>query len=492
VTADRSPTTLDPDDWEALAAVGHRALDDAMELLEGVAEGPVWRVPPAEVQRALTAPVPRTGTSLEAVYDDVRRLILANPHGNIHPRFWGWVNGTGTPVGVLGDMLAAAVNPNVGGGNTVPALVEQQVIDWMKALMGFPPGASGLLGTGGSMANFIGIASGVYAKAEVDLRDAGIAGAPRRMMVYASSQVHSSVDRAVRLLGLGAQSLRRIPVDEEFRIDTAALRLAIEEDRSAGRHPAVIVGTAGTVNTGAFDDVEGLADLATVEDLWLHVDGAFGAMARLAPEVRALTTGVDRADSLAFDLHKWLYVPYDAGCVLVRDPDAHRLPFDVTPPYLAPLTGGISAGTWFSNYGIELSRGFRALKVWMSLRVHGTDAYAAAIAANVAQARYLAERIAAQADLELLAPVPLNIVCFRYRPSGLSDEAADPLNRGLLIRLQEEGTALPSHTLVHGRFAIRVAITNHRSRYPDFDLLVERVIQLGREIASSERSTVAS
>jgi aromatic-L-amino-acid decarboxylase len=299
-------------------------------------------------------------------------------------------------------------------------------------------------------------------------------------LVYASTETHSSVRKAVELLGLGNQALRRIPVAPDYTIDVAALRRAIAVDRAAGHRPICVVGNAGTVNTGATDDLPALAALCRDEGLWLHVDGAFGALAAISPALRPLVPGIEQADSVAFDLHKWMYLPYEVGCTLVRDQAAHRATFAVTPAYLAALDRGIAAGGFpFAERGVQLSRGFRALKVWMSLKAHGVEAFARLIEQNVRQAAHLVDLIAAHPRLELLAPAPLNVVCFRYNAPELDAAALNALNQEILLRIQESGLAVPSHTDLGGRFAIRVAITNHRSRREDFDLLAQAVVATG-------------
>jgi glutamate/tyrosine decarboxylase-like PLP-dependent enzyme len=305
-------------------------------------------------------------------------------------------------------------------------------------------------------------------------------------VLYASAQTHNSVDKAVRLLGLGQRALRAIPVDAEYRIDLAALTRAIAEDRAAGRKPIAVVGNAGTVNTGAIDDLTALADLAAREQLWFHVDGAFGALAAISDQLRPLVAGMERADSVAFDLHKWLYMPYDVGCVLVRSREAHRRPFATHASYLAREARGAAPNDHDpGSLGPELSREFRGLKVWMLLQEHGLAAYARLLEQNVAQARYAAGLIHRHAELELMAPVPLNVVCLRYLGSRPGDgEALDRVNRELLIRIQERGIAVPSGTMLGGRFAIRLAITNHRTRRDDLDLFLDQVVALGREIGS--------
>jgi glutamate/tyrosine decarboxylase-like PLP-dependent enzyme len=482
---ERKEETLDPESWDAMRALGHRMVDEMMEYLERVRERPVWQPIPAGVKAALDAPLPLEPETPEQVYEQFRRDVLPYPLGNIHPRFWGWVIGTGTPLGVLAEMLAATMNSNVGGGEQIATYVEVQVLDWCKRMLRYPRTASGILVSGGSVANLIGIAVARNAKAEVDLNQSGIAAAPRRMVLYASSETHNSVRKAVALLGLGRESLREIPVDQGHRIDLTALRRAISADVAAGHHPFAVIGNAGTVNSGAIDDLEALADLCVEQRLWFHVDGAFGALAAISTDLAPRVRGMERADSLAFDLHKWMYVPYEAGCVLVRDPDHHRAAFTSPAEYLAHTDRGIaSTDVWLSDYGPQLSRGFRALKIWMSFKEHGLAKYARLIEQNVEQAEYLGRHVEASPDLELLTPVSLNIVCFRFVAPGLSDEALDRVNDEILHQIQESGIAVPSSTRLGGRFAIRVAITNHRSRREDFDLLVREVVERGKSLAS--------
>jgi glutamate/tyrosine decarboxylase-like PLP-dependent enzyme len=429
--------------------------------------------------------LPVEGKDAGAVYEDFRRDVFPHTMGNIHPRFWGWVIGTGTPFGALADMLASTMNPNIGGGDQGPNYVEVQVLSWLKEMLSYPADASGLLVSGGSMANLVGLAVARNAKAEVDLAREGVPAAPRPMVLYASTETHNSVQKAVSLLGLGRSALREIPVDDAFRIDLGALRRAIAEDRKADRHPFCIVANAGTVNTGAIDALPDLADLCKAENLWLHVDGAFGALAAIAPNLKGLVRGMERADSIAFDLHKWMYMPYDVGCALVRWPERHRATFVSPAEYLAHLTRGLPAGPiWFSEYGVELSRGFRALKIWMSLKEHGIRKYGRLVQQNCDQARYLETLVNAHEELALMAPVPLNIVCFRFAPDGVEDARLDSINEEILYGLQESGTAVPSSTILGGRFALRVCICNHRTRREDLDLLVREVIRRGHAIAA--------
>jgi len=478
--------SLDPRDWDEMRRLGHRMVDDAMDYLERVRQRPVWKPVPESAKKALRAPLPVEEQGAAAVYEEFRRDVFPHTMGNIHPRFWGWVIGTGTPFGALADLMASTMNPNIGGGDQGPNYVEVQTLSWLKEMLGYPAEASGLLVSGGSMANLVGIAVARNARAQADVAQAGLKALPRQMVLYGSTETHNSVHKAVSLLGLGRGALREIPVDADYRIDVAALRRAIEEDREAGLHPFCVVGNAGTVNTGAIDALPELADLCKTENLWFHVDGAFGALAAIAPNQKALVRGMERADSLAFDLHKWMYVPYEVGCALVRWPEQHRATFVSPADYLAHLGRGLPAGPiWFSEYGVQLSRGFRALKVWMSLKEHGVAKYGRLVEQNCEQAKYLEALVEKEPDLELMAPVSLNIVCFRYAPRGVEDAKADAVNEEILYGLQESGTAVPSSTLLRGRFALRVCICNHRTRREDLDLLVREVMERGCAAAAS-------
>ncbi|MGH6902425.1 MAG: pyridoxal phosphate-dependent decarboxylase family protein, partial [Geminicoccaceae bacterium] len=304
--------SLDPADWEAFRDLAHRLLDDALDHLRAVPGRPAWQPVPEVVRRALAAPLPLEGQGAERTCREVRDLILPHPTGNCHPRFFGWVHGSGTAGGILAELVAAAMNANCGGRDHGAVYVERQVIEWCRQLFGFPDGAGGILVSGTSIATLIGLTVARNHLAGADVRAEGIGGAP--MVGYASAEAHGSVARAFEILGLGRGALRRLPVDEDYRIEPAALRRAIARDRADGAKPFCVIGTAGTVNTGAIDDLAALADLCAKEGLWLHVDGAFGALLALSENLKPRLAGIERADSLAFDFHKWLHVPYDAGC----------------------------------------------------------------------------------------------------------------------------------------------------------------------------------
>lgn len=468
---------------EALRTLGHRLVDDYCDALGRWHEEPAWQPMPGEVRARLRAPLPRTGLGLERAYAAFARDVRPFRYGNVHPRFFGWVNGSGLPAGVFADFLASAMNSNVGGFDQSAVLVEEQVLTWLRELFEFPAYGDGILTSGGSVANLLGLAAARHAHAPKVRADGLSRTEP--LTLYGSVETHSSVEKAAELLGLGRTSFRRLPVDSAWRLRVDALRAALAADRARGCRPFAIVANAGTVNTGAIDPLEELVELARREGLWLHVDGAFGALAWVCPERRADLAGLSAADSLAFDLHKWMYLPSDIGCVLLRRPGGLEQAFASEASYLSRLEGGLTAegGVSFKDRGIELTRRFRALKAWFALQTHGLEAFETAIRANLGQARRLAERVAREPRLELLAPVPLNVVCFRYRGAGAHAPARlDQLNRALLVRLQTGGLAVPSHTVLAGRFALRAAFTNHRTNDADLALLIEAVLTLGAEL----------
>lgn len=466
-----SPTSLDPVDWDAFARAAHEALDLMIGHLRHIAEGPVWCEPSPEARAAFTRPLPRSGQDLAATLETFRSSILPFATGNTHPLFMGWVHGAGTPVGMIAEMLAAGLNANCGGRNHIGIDVERQIARWAAEIFGYPSGASGLFVTGTSMATFLGTLIARDAALGHDVRRSGLRRAAEQLVLYASAEAHGCIQQAAEISGIGSANLRLVPVDAKGGLDIGALRSAIASDRDAGLRPFMIVGTAGTVNTGAFDDLGAIADLAEEEGIWFHVDGALGALAALSESLRPRLKGMERSQSIAFDFHKWAHVPYDAGFLLVRDPAAHRATFANPQPYLQRAARGLGAGeTWPSDLGPDLSRGFRALKTWMTIRTLGADRIAAAIDNCCAVARHLASLLEQSDAFELAAPVPLNIVCFA---------PGDPVDRAnlqeIVIDLQERGVAAPSMTVIGGRPVIRAAILNHRATAAHMDRFVEEL-----------------
>jgi glutamate/tyrosine decarboxylase-like PLP-dependent enzyme len=477
--------TLDPGNWDEMRDLAHRMVDDALDYIQSAGERPVWNPVQADVAERLKAPAPFEPSSPAEVYGEFQENVLPyNLHTN-HPRFWAWYMGSGTVMGALADFLAAVLNPNVGGINHVAPRVEQQVIGWINDMMGYPQNASGILTSGASMANFTALTVARNTNCGYDVRREGVLAAPGPLTVYASTEIHSCNQKAIETLGLGSDGLRKVPVRDDYTLDLDALERQVLKDREAGMVPFCVIATAGTINTGAIDDMNAIADFCAREGLWFHVDGAIGAVAVLADKLRGQLSGMDRADSIALDLHKWMHIPFEAGCVVIRNASAHRDSFALVPEYLQRDAdgGGMASGSyWFSDYGLQLTRQFRALKVWMSIKEHGLARFGRMIARNVEQAHYLGRLLEATPELELTAPIGLDIVCFRFNPGGLDKEAVNTLNRDLLVKLQEGGVAAPSYTTLKGNYCLRVAISNHRSRFEDFDLLVDEVLRIGRSL----------
>jgi len=470
------PPTLDPEDWTETRELGHRMLDDMFDYLEQIRGRPAWQPIPAAVRGSFRAALPESPTDLEAVYREFTQLILPYSSGNTHPAFLGWVQGGGTVTGMLAEMLAGGLNANLGGRDHIPIEVERQIAEWMRRIFGFPQGASGLFVTGTSIANFMALLIARNAALGPAVRQTGVASFGERLVAYTSCAAHGCIAKAMEMSGLGSEMLRSIPTDARHRIRIPELRRAIAADRNAGLAPFLIVGTAGTVDIGAIDDLAALADLAFEEGLWFHVDGACAALAILAPDLAPRLKGIERADSIAFDFHKWAQVPYDAGFLLVRDGREHYETFARPAAYLRREMRGTAAGSpWPCDFGPDLSRGFRALKTWFTLKVYGTARLGVVISRTCELAQYLKGLVKRTPELELAAPVQLNIVCFRYRCDD-----SDRVNAGIVSDIQESGVAVPSTTTIHGRLAIRAAIVNHRTRCCDLDALVEAVLKAGQ------------
>lgn len=488
--ADLAEETLDPADWTSARALAHRMVDDAIDHLGSLRDRPLWRAMPDRVREGFSARLPDRPQPLEQAYAEIVENLMPHGMGNIHPRFWMWYMGAGNFTGALADFLAAIDGSNLGGGNTAASQVDRQVTDWVRDMMGFPASASGTLVNSGSMANILGLTAARNAMAGIDLREVGVDAMPQPLRFYASDQVHNCHHKAMNLLGLGKKALSKVPSDDAFRMQVGELRNRIQADRASGIRPACVIATAGTTNTGSIDDLNAIADLCAEEGLWLHVDGCIGAMLAIAPENRHLVAGLARADSLALDLHKGFQAPFDVGCTLLRDRRLHRQTFAEDAEYLQKMTRGIAAAEFLHDYGLDTSRGFRALKIWMMLKEHGVAKFGRLIDQGIAQARHLAGLIAREPMLELMAPTVIDIVSFRFNPGGADEDRLRALNIEIMLRLQEDGTAAVSDTTIHGRHCLRAAICNHRTRRADLDLLVSEVMRIGCGLVES-RDTAA-
>jgi aromatic-L-amino-acid decarboxylase len=466
-----SSRSLDPDDWQQFRELSHRALDEMIDHLRTIEDRPVWQPAPEEVRQRFDRPLPRQPGDLADVLADFSSSIKPYATGNAHPLFMGWVHGAGTPVGMLAEMLAAGLNANCGGRNHIGLDVERQMVRWFAEAFGFPREASGVFVTGTSMANFLGL---LVARSEAlgrGVRVDGLHASPAQLTAYASAEAHGCIAQALELSGIGSGNLRLLPVDAGGAMRVDLLEQAIADDRRRGHLPFLIVGSAGTVNTGAIDDLVGIAGIAEKQEVWFHVDGAFGALAALSSSLRPRLAGMERAQSIAFDLHKWAHVPYDAGVLLVRDPEAHRRTFANPAAYLQRTPRGLGAGeVWPCDLGPDLSRGFRALKAWFTFETLGADRIGASIEHCCLVARHLEERLRRLPQFEVVAPVALNIVCFRVR------SAPDTVQKAIVMDLQERGVAAPSLTTLGGRAVIRAAIVNHRTTAAHADRFVTHLI----------------
>lgn len=493
LTRRTAPLDLSPNEFRA---VGHRLVDRIADFLASL---PQRRVTPAAAPTAVRAalradaPMPEGGTAPAQLIDEAADLLFEHSLFNGHPRFWGYITSSAAPIGALGDLLAAAVNPNLGAWVLSPMAseIEAQTVRWIAELLGYPTACGGLLVSGGNMANFVCFWAARNARAGWDLRAQGVAGDGRpRLRVYASRETHTWIYKAADLSGLGTDAIRWIPTDADLRMDTAALRRQLADDRARGERPLMLVGTAGSVSTGAVDPLPELAALAREQSLWFHVDGAYGGLAALCPEASSDLRGLTLADSVAVDPHKWLYAPLEAGCALVRDPGALRAAFSYHPPYYHFGEAALN----YLDYGPQNSRGFRALKVWLALRQVGRSGYVRMLSDDMALAQELYRLVGIHPDLEA-GTQSLSITTFRFIPPDLRPRAAAPgvaeylnqLNTELLSRLERSGAAFLSNAVVNGRFLLRACIVNFRTARPDVEALPGLVARLGREADAALR-----
>ena len=480
-------------EWSAeeIRRVGYRVVDLVADHLATLRDRPVFRpVPRALAERLLSAEVPQRGESVDDILDQCVADVAAYPFGNGHPRFYGWVNSPPAVMGVLVDALGAAMNPSVAGGNHSAVWVERQVLEWFKGLVALPKDSMGLLVSGASSAALTALAVArhtVCSKQGLDVRSEGLP--PRastqapRLVIYRSGEGHGCHQKAIELLGLGSSSIRVVPHDAALRMIPDALDEMISEDAARGHIPMAVIASAGTVNTGAVDPLDAVADVCLKHRIWLHVDAAYGGPAVLTEEYRDVLAPMSRADSIAVDPHKWFYIPVDAGVVLIRDASAMRSAFSLVPPYLRTDGNieGVQGLPWFSEFGLEQTRPFRALKVWAALKYFGVEGYRALIEHDMAMAHHLAERIREDDMFDLWEPQGLSIVCFRFVPQSMRADttAVDALNERILTSVQLGGEAFLSSTILEGRLYLRACVVNPRATRAD----VERAFQAVRAAA---------
>jgi glutamate/tyrosine decarboxylase-like PLP-dependent enzyme len=493
-----SALDLSPEEFRRL---GHTLVDRLAELLNGIRDLPVTRgESPGEIRAVLgNDPLPERGAPADQLLDQATRLLIEHSLFNGHPRFWGFITSSPAPLGALADLLGAAVNPNVGGYVLSPmaTMIEKQAIRWVAELLGYPATAGGIMVSGGNMANMVGFLAARRARAPWAIREKGLREGPP-LTLYTSQQTHTWIQKAADLFGLGLDAIRWIDTDGEQRMRVDVLEDAIARDREAGRLPFLVVGTAGSVSTGAIDPLPRLAAVCRREGLWFHVDGAYGAPAAALPEAPEDLKALSLADSVAVDPHKWLYAPMEAGCTLVRDPRHLVEAFAFHPEYYNFGPGGDGdAPTNFHEHGPQNSRGFRALKVWLGLRQAGREGYIQSIRDDIALTEMLHRAVSRQPELEPLT-LGLSISTFRYVPASRSsanpDDAAylNRLNEELVTRLQAGGEAFVSNAVVDGRYALRACIVNFRTRREDVEALPDLVARLGRGIANDESAAGAS
>jgi aromatic-L-amino-acid/L-tryptophan decarboxylase len=481
----QSPLDLDPETFRRL---GHRAVDRLADLLASLPSRPVTTGRDAVfLRRALgQGPVPDEGADPETLLDDISALLIEHSLYNGHPRFMGYITSSPAPLGSVAELVAATVNPNCGSFSLSPVgtLIEEQVVKWTAELLGLPATTAGVLLSGGNMANMVGFWAARTARAGANVREDGLRAEPAQMVAYCSAETHTWIQKAADLSGLGTRAIRWIPIDSGQCLRVADLEAQIVSDKASGLHPFLVVGTAGTVSTGAVDPLKAIAHVCRAHGLWFHVDGAYGAPAVIAPEAPADLAAMAEADSVAVDPHKWLYAPLEAGCAFVRDPAALKGAFSYHPTYYNFESDDQNPPPNFYELGPQNSRGFRALKVWLGLRQAGRKGYAQSIGDDIRLARELSERAGAHPELEAVTQ-NLSITTFRYVPPGADRAAADQralnaLNERVLTALQQSGRAYVSNAVVDGRYLLRACIVNFRTTSDDLRLLCDAVVEIGR------------
>jgi glutamate/tyrosine decarboxylase-like PLP-dependent enzyme len=481
--------TLDPENWDEFKQLGYKMIDDITHSLQNDSNFK-YSFPDEEVINNIYQPLGKEGEGEQQTYQAYIKYIEPYSMGKCFGRsnYWGWVVGSGSPYGSLIQMLMGHLIAS-GEQEGADVHVHKQTINWIKEMLDFPKTASGVIVNGGSEANFTGLAVARNAKAKVDMKAKGVQNVPKKMVCYVSEEGHHCLERSVELIGLGNENLRWIKTSNEYQIDLTSLKKAIQEDRENGYHPFCVIGNAGTVNTGAFDDFNALADIAATEDMWFHVDGAFGSWIKLSDTHRGLADGLERADSLAVDLHKWMNMPYGIGCTLVQDKIAHHSTFVYghEADYLKTSMDMIDEqGQAFDDatmLSLALSRNYSSLKAYMLLRAYGKDKYSRLVQQNLEQISYFGDELKKTPLFEVTAPIVSNIVCFRYKPEGLSEDQVEELNKKIRDSLYETQFGVVSDTVTKGVFSLRTCNVSYRSRNEDFDNLIKDIIRIGKELA---------
>ena len=479
--------SLDNPNWDEMRELGKKMIDDSIDFLQKIDQKPVWKKIPKKTKDFLNANLPQESMDPNEVYAEFLEHVFPYPKGNIHPRFFSWVQGNGTLFGAFADFLASVMNPNVTIGEHSSMYVENEVLNWSKEILNYPKSSSGILLSGGSMANITGLIIARNSYGNLNIRKNGLRKISAPMVFYCSSETHACMQKAAEAMGIGSDGVKKVAVDENRRIRTDLLEKMIEDDKKKDLIPFAVVGNAGTVNTGVIDDLAKISEICKKHKLWFHIDGAYGALAKISDEYCDELKAIELADSVAFDFHKWFFINYEVGCLLVKDAKKHRDSFAIEPNYLLAHDRGLASGPdSFNNFGMELSRGFKALKIWMSLKENGVEKYKKIISQNIAQAAYLEGLIRREKDLELMSEASLSIVCYRFKKEDLDVEKLNILNKEILIRLQEEGIAAPSYTILNGNYVIRACITNHRTKKKDLEILVKETIRIGEEMLAEK------
>jgi glutamate/tyrosine decarboxylase-like PLP-dependent enzyme len=484
-SARQAPLDLAP---EAFRRLGHRLVDQIADFLAELPTRPITRGDGPDAIRALLpeGPLPEEGRPDGELLDEAVKVLFERSLFNGHPRFWGYVTSSAAPLGALGELLAAAVNSNVGafGLSPVATEIERQAVGWIAELIGYPSDAGGILVSGGNMANFVGVLAARKARLPWDVRQIGMG--PRTARIFATREAHTWLHKAADLFGFGTDAIVWVAADAEQRMDVSDLERRIAASRSAAALPFLIVASAGTVSTGAVDPLRAIADVAEREQAWLHVDGAYGGFAAAVPDAHPELHALGRADSVAIDPHKWMYVPIEAGCTLVRDRERLREAFSFRPPYYH-FDEEAERSTNFFEWGPQNTRGFRALKTWLALRRAGRSGYARMIGDDIALARALHETVGTHPDLEAFTQ-SLSITTFRYAPRDLRrgtpevEAYLSKLNTELLSALQAGGELYLSNAVLGERFLLRACVVNFRTEQRDIAAAPEIVVRVGRAI----------